>query len=488
MRKHVRWLVWAVLMILMMCQAAYAGSDITQKDIDEGVSFCKEYPVLLQVDGKAVNADVPPVIVKERTLIPARAVFESMGATVTWNEGSRLVEVSLGTGTVQLTIDSKSAVVNGKQVSMEVPALIVGDRTMIPVRFVAESLNCGIGWDGDRRTVKVTSPAAETKASVESVKVEEKNDFYRVTIQGKSALKSFKSFTYDNPLRFGVDISGASLLMEDGRVSADNEVFSDIRYSQFDDQTVRITVDLNKSQTGKVSFSNDKNTLYIDFDRNQSSGGGSSPGGITVDGLSAVDGRAADKLVIIDPGHGGKDTGSQAVQNGVEILNEKDINLDIALRLNRMLKAAGVNTQILRDADTSLATADRPPIANAANAFLYVSVHNNSFPENPSACGTEVLYYSKASESTYGVYSKHLAEIIQKEITAQAGTKDRGAKSRPDLLVLNKTTMPAIIIEGAFLSNTDDLKLMLTDEFREKYALSAAKGIIQILNESVAGQ
>jgi N-acetylmuramoyl-L-alanine amidase len=487
MRKNVRWLIWTLLMILMMCQTAYAGSDITQKDVDEGVSFCKEYPVSLQVDGKAVNTDAGPVIIKERTLIPARAVFESMGATVTWNEASRLVEVSLGTGTVQLTIDSKSAVVNGKQISMEVPALVVGDRTMIPVRFVAESLNCGIGWDGDSRTVKVTSPAVDTKASVESVKVEEKNGLYRITIQGKSALKSFKSFTYDSPPRFGVDIAGASLLMEDGRVSADNEVFSGIRYSQFDDNTVRITIDLTKNQTGKVSFSNDQNTLYIDFDKNQS-GSGSSPGSITTDGLSTVDWRAAEKLVIIDPGHGGKDTGSQAVQNGVEILNEKDINLDIALRLNRMLQAAGVNTNILRDADTSIATADRPPIANAANAFLYVSVHNNSFPENPSASGTEVLYNSKATESNYGLYSKHLAEIIQKEMVTQLGTQNRGAKSRPDLLVLNKTTMPAIIIEGAFLSNTGDLKLMLTDEFREKYALSAAKGIIQVLNESVSGQ
>ena len=65
------------------------------------------------------------------------------------------------------------------------------------------------------------------------------------------------------------------------------------------------------------------------------------------------------------------------------------------------------------------------------------------------------------------------------------GLFDRGAKSEPAYAVLNKTVMPAIIIEGAFLSNDENLELMMTDEFRELYALSAAKSIVKILNDSV---
>jgi N-acetylmuramoyl-L-alanine amidase len=275
--------------------------------------------------------------------------------------------------------------------------------------------------------------------------------------------------------------------MKNGRIKADrgNDIFSAVRFSQFDKDTVRIVVDLDEKVAGKVSFSNDKDRIYIDFDKEQAKEH-EELGDITKDGLDVVDWRAASKLVVIDPGHGGNDPGSQAIRNGVEVLNEKDINLDIALRLNRMLKAAGVNTYMLRTEDTSISLYERPAMANAVNGDLYVSVHNNSSPVNPNARGTEVYYYSKECEPDFGLYSKRLAELAYRELCERLGTEGRGVKSEPAYAVLNKTNMPAIIIEGAFLSNNDDLKLMLTDEYRENYALAAAKAIIQVLNESVA--
>jgi len=153
--------------------------------------------------------------------------------------------------------------------------------------------------------------------------------------------------------------------------------------------------------------------------------------------------------------------------------------------MNRMLKAAGVSTYMLRETDTSITLYDRPALANAANGALYVSVHNNSSPVNRNARGVEVYYNAKSNECDYGIYSKQLAETVYAEFMKAINIPGRGAKSKPTYAVLNKTCMPAIIIEGAFLSNTDDLKLMMTDEFRESYALATAKAIIQILNESV---
>lgn len=79
-----------------------------------------------------------------------------MGADVTWNEDARLVEIEMGTTEIKLTIDSNIAFVNGAQAYMDVPALIINDRTMIPVRFVGESLSCGIGWDDPSRTVLIS--------------------------------------------------------------------------------------------------------------------------------------------------------------------------------------------------------------------------------------------------------------------------------------------------------------------------------------------
>lgn len=485
MRRYLRLMFLSVVVILLMGQTVFgANTDITQKDINEGITFCKDYPVYLEVDGVAVESDVPPVIIKERTLIPARAVFESMGATVNWDEDARIVEIAMGTSNVLLTIDSKTAFVNGASVTMDVPAMIIDSRTLIPVRFVAESLTFGVGWDDLSRTVKLTSPTIIEKTTINSIEMEEESDYYRVTIEGEGVIEGYKSFAYDNPERFGVDIKSAALAMDDDEMDEDNDIIKAIRYSQFDSETVRVVVDLEEKIAGKVSYSNDKNCIYIDFDKDQVDEY-EDLGDITADGLDVVDWRATEKLVVIDPGHGGKDTGSQAIRDGVEILNEKDINLDVALRLNRMLNAAGVKTYMLREADTSITLYDRPELANAANGDLYVAVHNNSSPVNPNARGVEVYYNSKTNEFDYGLYSKHLAELVYGEFLNTIDIPGRGAKSEPAYAVLNKTQMPAIIIEGAFLSNTEDLKLMMTDEFRENYALATAKAIIQILNECV---
>ena len=476
----------SAILVLLAGQAAYgASTDITQKDIDDGVAFCKDYPVSLAVDGNSVVPDVPPVIIKERTLIPARAVFEQMGATVSWDENTRVVEIILGTSNVKLTVDSNTAFVNGTAVTMEVPAMIIGDRTMIPVRFAAESVKCGVAWDDLSRTVSVTSPSVTERTAINSVEIKDKEDYYRVIIQGSGAIEGYKSFVYDSPERFGIDIKNTSLDLDDERVEAeaDNDILKTVRYSQFDADTVRIVVDLNEKVAGKVSFSSDKNSIFIDFDKEQVQEH-DNLGDVTADGLDVVDWRAAERLVVIDPGHGGKDTGSQAIRDGVEILNEKDINLDVALRLNEMLKAAGVRTYILRETDTTITLYDRPSLANAANGDIYVAIHNNSSDKNANARGVEVYYNSKTNECDYGIYSKHLAEVAYQELLSTIGTTGRGAKSEPAYAVLNKTQMPAIIIEGSFLSNTEDLKLMMTDEFRQNYALATAKAIIQILNES----
>ena len=474
----------------MMGQAAYADeADITQRDIDDGLAFCKDYPVALQVDGAAVESDVPPVIIKERTLIPARAVFESMGAEVKWDEDARLVEITMGASDIKLTIDSNTAFVNGADVKMDVPAMIVNDRTLIPVRFVAESLSCGVNWDDQSRTVILTSPQVKEKTAVSSVEVKDKNDFYRIIIQGDGVFDEYKSFAYDSPERFGIDIKNASLdTVDESSIDSDNDnkIFDSVRFSQFDEDTVRVVVDLNEKVAGKVSFSSDKNSIFIDFDKAQNAEY-EDLGDVTADGLDVVDWRATGKLVVIDPGHGGIDTGSQGSQNGSKVLDEKDINLDVAMRLNAMLKAAGVNTYILRETDTTITLYNRPALANAANGDLYIAIHNNS-SENPSAKGVEVFYDSKASESNYGIYSKDLAESAYQNLVNAIGTTGRGAKSEPAYAVLNKTNMPAIIIEGSFLSNAQDLQLMMTDDFRHNYALGAARAIIETLNKSVENE
>lgn len=485
--KHKGRFFFLILMFsLITCSIAFAEESygITKDDISRGIEASREFPVSLQVDGQRVITDVQPVIINDRTLIPFRAVFENMGGIVGWNDESREAEVSLGTSNVKMWIDSKTAFLNGNQKELEVPALIINDRTMIPVRFVAESLNCNVDWDNDLRTVIITSPEDVNYASVNEVFVEDLPDKYRIVIKGQDVLGAYKTFAYDNPERFGIDIQNARLTIDNGSIESTNDILESVRFAQFEENTIRIVSDLKEKVAGKISMSEDKKSIYIDYEKGKAEEL-EELGDTTSDGLPVLDWRVAGKLIVIDPGHGGRDPGSQGKRNGVSVLDEKVINLDVAEKLNQKLKAAGANTYMLREDDSYISLYERPELANGSNGDLYISIHNNSYKENPNVNGTEVFYYAKSNESNYGISSAYLAKTVQKELIAALKTSNRGAKSEPAYAVLNKTLMPAIIIEGAFLSNEANLEYMLTDDFREKYAYAVAKATIQVLNESV---
>ena len=113
------------------------------------------------VDGSPVFFDQPPVVIGGRTLIPLRGVFEQMGATVQWNPVNDTVLAMRGTTQVQLTIGSRSAWVNGQQVALDVPPMIINGRTLVPLRFIGESLGANVQWLVATRTVLITSPVSQ---------------------------------------------------------------------------------------------------------------------------------------------------------------------------------------------------------------------------------------------------------------------------------------------------------------------------------------
>lgn len=96
-----------------------------------------------------------PVIVKGRTLLPIRAVIETMGGSVAWNDTARTVTIKLKTTTIVLTIDKKQATVNGKAKEMDVAPQIINGRTMVPLRFVTEALGAAVDWNADTKTVTI---------------------------------------------------------------------------------------------------------------------------------------------------------------------------------------------------------------------------------------------------------------------------------------------------------------------------------------------
>jgi len=113
--------------------------------------------IKVTIDGKAQNYDVMPVIENGRTLVPMRAIFEALGAVVSWDDATKTVFGTKGDMTVVLQIGNKTAHVNAKAQELDVAATIVDSRTMVPVRFISESLGCNVDWDDSTKTVIINS-------------------------------------------------------------------------------------------------------------------------------------------------------------------------------------------------------------------------------------------------------------------------------------------------------------------------------------------
>lgn len=198
-------------------------------------------------------------------------------------------------------------------------------------------------------------------------------------------------------------------------------------------------------------------------------------------------------FVAIDPGHGGGDGGAVGIlppgtptgltprtdSQGRTVLEEKDVNLDIALRLDGLLRAQGARTILTRTQD--LAGGDRPyttegadlkarvDIANAAAVDIFVSVHNNALAATTSGTETFHFYYSSAAART-------LARDVHTQMVAALALPDRGVKSA-GFYVLRNTRMPAILVEGAFLSNPAEALLLADPGVRQRIADAIGRGI-----------
>jgi len=118
----------------------------------------EQTPITLTVNGEVVACDVPPQIVEDHTLVPLRAAFEAVGAMIVlWDESTSTVHAINVEGVFMgLQIGSDTLFTTEGNITMEVPARIIGDRTMVPIRAIAESLNCDVVWQPETSTVAIT--------------------------------------------------------------------------------------------------------------------------------------------------------------------------------------------------------------------------------------------------------------------------------------------------------------------------------------------
>lgn len=183
--------------------------------------------------------------------------------------------------------------------------------------------------------------------------------------------------------------------------------------------------------------------------------------------LSMPNNKLAGKSFYLDAGHGGKDSG--AVNNNFG-LQEKIAALDVCFYLGEFLEAQGAKIYYSRDGDIYPSLTARANDANAKDVNAFISIHLNS-AENKSASGIETLVYGLKG-TAYELATKVQANMIQ-----VTGWNNRGVKARPELTVLKKTKMPAILCEIGFISNDEQAKELFNTEVQKNIAFAIAAGI-----------
>lgn len=193
--------------------------------------------------------------------------------------------------------------------------------------------------------------------------------------------------------------------------------------------------------------------------------------------------------VVLDPGHGGHDSGSI-----VGTIVEKDLTLDVAQRVDRLLRANGIATLMTRHDDTFVSLERRAWAANRVRNSIFVSIHFNE-GERPVASGIETYYADRQLRMLSGLISwipfispwvssdspdsgsQSLAAFIQQALVKQTGGLDRGIKNR-QFFVIAHVTHPAVLVEGGFLSSNEEMVKLASADYREHLATAITDGIM----------
>ncbi|MEL3973467.1 N-acetylmuramoyl-L-alanine amidase CwlD [Rossellomorea oryzaecorticis] len=191
------------------------------------------------------------------------------------------------------------------------------------------------------------------------------------------------------------------------------------------------------------------------------------------------------KIIYIDPGHGGPDGGA-----GDKNALEKDIALNVSLMIRDYLQEQGALVLMTREEDKDLADEDtkgysrrkvedlhkRLNLINESEADMFLSIHLNSIP-SPKWSGAQTFYNPKFEEN------KALAKAIQREITRNLENTSREAKGLQSVYILKHSKKAGALVEIGFLSNPEERKRLLEEEYQEKVAASIYQGVLNYLTE-----
>lgn len=398
----------------------------------------KEAGVL--VNNKTLKTEFSPYIKQGRTFVPIREITEKLGADVDWRAKDKSIKITLNGDVIKMKINSPIVTVNGKKINLDnaqSPQLALykspkrETKTMVPLRFISETFGYNVDWNNDKVRAEIST--YKNNSIVEDKEKDSKNTKNKNTNNKKNTKKASVSSN---------SIFDSNYFVSNAEKKETSKITNEIKGGNKD--KIFEEADLDKSDENKKRVIKDK---------------------IEVNG----------KLnIVIDPGHGGKDSGAVALDGETY---EKTLNLMVAERLMDKLYAnPEINPVITRTRDEYIKLLDRASLSNDGDAHLFLSIHFNS-SDNSEAKGIEVLYASEKNVKIKDTVQKDFASCIQKALIKETGAVNRGIKNRPAIIVLNKTKNVAALAELGFLSNKDDLEDIKDPQYIDKLAQGLYNGI-----------
>ena len=317
------------------------------------------------------------------------------------------------------------------------------------VRIVADlSEMTAYEWEQQQYSKNIYIHRISLANKFDNIELLDQNIYTNININVSGKVNyEVKKFSY--PHRIVVDISGKEITPDEVALPEPVGIIKELRMGRFelDDETVtRIVFELDEYYNHNVVSDNPDNKINI--------------------ALAKSEIQSENNLIVLDAGHGGFDPGAVGKNN----VQEKEVNLEIVKRLESILKSHGFKVKLTRSDDTFISLNQRVKFANNNGARLFISIHNNSSSKNTSE-GTETYIAPRKTGD-----SLLLAENIQRQLINRLKLVDRGVK-KEHLYVIKYTEMPAVLVEVAFLSNSEEEKLLQEDKFITEAAVAISQGI-----------
>ena len=320
----------------------------------------------------------------------------------------------------------------------------------------------------------------EDQALTSAVSMRSAGGYAKITILLPHAIQA-EGYGLSNPDRIYFDLHDVKLTDAKGNTfKRDDGLISRVRLAQSSPGVTRVVFDLREPATWEARQENDPQRLVIEIHRT---------GNVSKTGTAPT--MPTKVTIVIDPGHGGRDLGTVSPSG----LREKDLTLDVALRLGLLLQERlGANVVYTRDKDEFVSLDDRAEVANKTQADFLISIHGNS-SSLPSVRGVETYYFKVPSDSESRATSAGLARdartlaadvhsgLLSGLTDAATPMRDRGVRPA-SFVVLRQAQMPAVLAEISFISNKSDEPRLESAAYREQIAKALYSGIANHLARS----